>query len=189
MSPTRETPPNYWEGEHLRLRALEPSDAAFFFELQQDTERNRLLDFLHPPRSRADLEDWARKKAGQDLENDAFQWLIETLAGEPVGSIVTHSCDHRNGTFSYALDIAHKHRRQGYAREAIFMVLRYYFEELRYQKVNVATQSDNTATISLHRQLGFAHEGTQRQMVFQQGRYLDLILLGLIKEEFEENRR
>ena len=63
-------------------------------------------------------------------------------------------------------------------------MLRYYFEELRYQKVNVATQSDNEATIALHQRLGFQHEGTQRRIVFQRGRYFDLVLFGLTAEEF-----
>lgn len=189
MSRQREVPKSYWEGENIRLRALEPTDAEFFFRLQQDTERNRLLDFLHPPRSRAALEDWAQEKAKRELENDAFQWLIETLAGDPVGSIATQTCNPRDGTFSYALDVAREHQRRGYASEAIVMVLRYYFQELRYQKVNVATQSDNAATIALHEHLGFTREGMQRRMVFQQGRYFDLALFGLTKEEFEESRR
>lgn len=120
--------------------------------------------------------------------HDDFQWLIETLAAEPVGSIVTQACNPRNGTFSYALDIARDQRRRGYAREAITTVLRYYFEELRYQKVHVATQSDNEATIALHHSLGFEHEGTQRRMVFQGGRYLDLLLFGLSAEALAASR-
>lgn len=48
---------NFWEGERVRLRAGEPGDVAFLAELQSDTERNRLLDFLQPPPSRAALED------------------------------------------------------------------------------------------------------------------------------------
>jgi RimJ/RimL family protein N-acetyltransferase len=179
---------NYWEGERVRLRAIEPNDAAFFFELKRDSERNRLLDFLSPPDSRAALEHWALERSRRAFEGDAFQWLIETLAGEPVGSIVTHTCNPRNGTFSYALDITRAQRRRGYAREAVLMVLRYYFEELRYQKVHVATRSDNDATIALHRSLGFEHEGTQRRMVFQQGRYFDLLLFGLNAEALAASR-
>lgn len=180
---------SFWEGTKIRLRALEPADASFFFELQKDTERNRLLDFLPPPQSFVSVDEWVQEKAKQSLEDDAFQWLIETIEGEPVGSIVTHTCNSRDGTFSYALDIAREHRRQGYAKEAIAIVLRYYFEELRYQKVNVTTQSNNEPTVALHKSFGFKHEGTQRRMVFQQGRYFDLLLFGLTKEEFDRNPR
>ena len=97
---------SFWEGNRVRLRAIEPNDAPFFFELQRDTERNRLLEFLPPPTSLAALETWTLEQSQKGFENDAFQWLIESGAGERVGSIVTHTCNPRNGTFSYALDIA-----------------------------------------------------------------------------------
>lgn len=159
----------------------------FFFELQRDSERTRLLDFIHPPHSRAALEDWALEQSKREFRDD-FQWLIEMLEGEPVGSLVTQACNPRNGTFSYALDVAREQRRRGYAREVVLMVLRFYFSELRYQKVYVATQSDNEATIALHHSLGFKHEGTQRRMVFQGGRYLDLLLFGLSAEALAASR-
>lgn len=174
---------NFWEGKRIKLRAIEPNDASFFFELQKDTERNRLLDFLPPPSSRAALEGWAREQSQRELEGDAFQWLIESKTGEHIGSIVTHTCNPRNGTFSYALDIAAAARRKGYAAEAVSLILRYYFGELRYQKVHVGVQSDNDASISLHRKLGFKLEGTQKRMIFQREIYLDLLLFGLSAED------
>lgn len=174
---------NFWEGEQIKLRAVEPDDAAFFFALQRDSERTRLLDSLPPPSSLAALETWAREQSQRELEQDAFQWVIEA-AGEPVGSIVTHTCNPRNGTFSYALDIMREHQRRGYAREAVTLVLRYYFGELRYGKVHVGVQSNNEASVALHQNLKFEHEGTQRRMVFQQGRYLDLLLFGLTADAF-----
>ncbi len=118
---------NFWEGERVRLRAVEPGDAAFFFELQSDTERNRLLDFLHPPSSRAALETWAREQSRREPKDDAFQRLIESKTGERVGYIVTHTCNPRDGTLSYPLDIAAKARREGYTAEAISFALRQHY--------------------------------------------------------------
>lgn len=174
---------NFWQGERVRLRAVEPEDAGFFFGLQEDTEKGRLLDFLPPPSSRTGLEAWTKAQSQKELEGDAFQWVIEA-AGEPVGSVVTHTVSPRHGTFSYGLEVARAHQRRGYAREAVPLVLRYYFGELRYQKVHVGVQENNAGSIALHRSLGFRHEGTQRRMVFQEGRYLDLLLFGLTAEEF-----
>ena len=99
---------NFWQGERVRLRAVEPEDAAFFFGLQEDTERNRFLDILPPPSSLAGVEAWAREQAQKELEGDAFQWVIEA-GGKPVGSVVTHTVSPRNGTFSYALEVAQAH--------------------------------------------------------------------------------
>ena len=179
---------NFWQGERITLRAVEPGDAAFFFTLQQDTERGRLLDFLPPPSSKAALETWAREQSQKELENDVFQWIIEA-AGEPVGSIVTHTVSPRNGTFSYGLEVARNHQRKGYAKEAVTLVLHYYFGELRYQKAHISVQENNAGSLALHRSSGFKHEGTQRRMVFQKGRYLDLLLFGLTADELDGQTR
>ena len=129
------------------------------------------------------MEKWAAAASDAKMVNDSFRWVIENRAGEPVGQIDTHHCDLRNGTFSYGVDVAPEHQRQGYAAAAIGMVIRYYFDHLRYQKVWVQIHSSNSASIALHRQLGFTHEGTQRRMVYTNGGYEDLLYYGLLKEE------
>jgi L-amino acid N-acyltransferase YncA len=48
--------------------------------------------------------------------------------------------------------------------------------------------SRNYATTTLHRSLGFEHERTQHRMVFQAGRYFDLLLFGLDAEALAASR-
>ena len=175
---------NYWQGEKIRLRALELSDIDFFFVLSQDVERGQLIDWLKPPTSREAIENWLRDKAKQDMQNFEYQWMVDSLAGQTVGSIVTHTCNSRTGTFSYALDIAREFQRKGFATETITLILSYYFRELRFQKVTIAADSNNTASIALHKQLGFKHEGTHRRMVFSNGVYSNIEWFGLTAEEF-----
>ncbi len=63
--------------------------------------------------------------------------------------------------------------------------MRYYFEELRYQKVTVPVHSYNTASIHLHERLGFKLEGTHRRMGFTRGAYFDLLWYGMTVDEFQ----
>ena len=177
---------NYWQGKKIRLRAIEPSDAEYFYKWDQDSERARNLDFVWPPTSRAHAEAWVNEDSKRKFENDTFRWMIENESGEPVGSIDTHHCMPRDGTFSLALDIAKQHRRKGYAREAVLMILKYYFEELRYQKATVPVHSDNEASIGLHESLGFQKEGTLRRMFYSQGKYFDVLYFGMTVEEFRQ---
>jgi len=144
----------------------------------------RNLDFVWPPSSLANVRDEVEKMARKKLENDAFFWLIEDADGVAVGQVSTHGCDSRNGTFQYGVSVSTDHQRKGYARTAIQMVLRYYFEELRYQKVTVAIHADNLGSIALHEGLGFVLEGTLRRMFFTRGGYVDLLYFGLTKEEW-----
>ncbi|MFN8537426.1 MAG: GNAT family protein [Thermomicrobiales bacterium] len=48
-------------------------------------------------------------------------------------------------------------------------MLRYFFEELRYQKAYVGVYSFNEASLGLFAHLGFVQEGRQRRMVFTRG--------------------
>lgn len=178
---------NFWQGKLVRLRGVEPSDAETFARWNLDSEAARTLNFVWPPVSlafvRQDFEQLSLKK----LEGDAFFWVIEDAAGKTVGHIVTHGCDHRLGVFRYGLSVAVEHRRRGYAVEAVLIVLKYYFEELRYQKCVVTVHSNNPASVGLHGKLGFALEGTLRRAVYTGGRFYDEHLYGLLKEEWEQS--
>ena len=80
-----------------------------------------------------------------------------------------------------------EHRRRGYATEAVQLVLKYYFEELRYQKCLVGVHSNNPASVALHEKLGFVREGTLRRMVYTGGRFHDVHHFGMLKEEWEQS--
>lgn len=175
---------NYWQGNLIRLRSIEPTDVEHFIRWNLNSERARHLDFVWPPTSRASMQTWVEDQSKQKLEHDVFHWIIENRDCEPVGSISTHDCNPRYGTFSYGIDIAPEHQRKGYASEAIQLVLGYYFEELRYQKVTVPVHSDNEPSIRLHEKLGFQREGTHRRMFYTHGYFVDIIWFGMTIEEF-----
>lgn len=97
----------------------------------------------------------------------------------------TSSCDRRHGTFKYGVAIFRGHWRNGYASDAIRILLRYYFEELRYQKVTAHVYAFNEGSIALHEGLGFVQEGRLRNMVFTMGQHFDEFIFGLTKGEYE----
>ncbi|HEX8473160.1 MAG TPA: GNAT family protein [Pyrinomonadaceae bacterium] len=178
---------NFWQGKRVRLRGIEPSDGGAFSLWNLDSELARGVDFLWPPVSQEHERKEAEALSLKKLENDVFQWIIEDTSGAAVGSISTHNCNHRTGTFSYGIVTQEEHRRKGYASEAILLVVKYYFEELRYQKVTASVYSFNKASIALHERLGFIREGTLRRMVYTNNEYFDLLWYGMTKEEWENS--
>lgn len=175
----------YWDGRLIRLRGVEPGDAEAHFWLNQDEEIFRNLAQIYPPQSLAAVRVWAEREATRKFEDDTYSFQMETLeGGELVGGIATHDCDRRVGVFSYGLHVLPRHRRQGYAAEAICLVLRYYFGELRYQKANAGVYAINEASARLHEHLGFTLEGRQRRVVYTHGEHSDLLLFGITAEEF-----
>ncbi len=175
---------NIWQGQRIRLRAVEPSDADAHFAWNQNSQTSRQLDRVHFPQSREATKRWAEKASDATGAGDAFHFEIETLEGELVGAIGTHDCDARTGTFAVGVAVRDEQQRRGYASEAIRLVLRYYFEELRYQKVTVQVYAFNEASIGLFAHLGFWREGQLRRMIFTRGHFFDVLIFGMTSEEF-----
>ncbi|MEO0899743.1 MAG: GNAT family N-acetyltransferase [Bacteroidota bacterium] len=138
---------NYWQGKRIALRGLEPSDAPFFLEWNQETLTQQNLDQIWFPSSLARVEEWAHKQALKPVDDDSYFFVITQLSGEPVGMIHTNDCDKKNGHFGYGLGVTADHRKMGYASEAIRMVLSYYFNQLRYHKAIVGVYGFNEASI------------------------------------------
>jgi RimJ/RimL family protein N-acetyltransferase len=109
---------------------------------------------------------------------------IETLSGQLVGFIGSHSCNLQDGTFSYGVGIHPEHQRKGYAAEAVKLLLRFFFTERRYQKVTANAYSFNEASIWLHEKLGFQLEGRLRRMKYAMGQHHDELHFGMTREEF-----
>jgi len=112
-------------------------------------------------------------------------FTVENLDGADVGGISLHSCDEKNGVFSFGIVIDRQHRGQGYAGDAVRILLKYGFWERRYQKCNSACLHINQASIRMHKKLGFTEEGRQRSVTFFNGEYYDSILFGMLREEFD----
>jgi RimJ/RimL family protein N-acetyltransferase len=76
-------------------------------------------------------------------------------------------------------------RGQGYGTEALHLVLRYVFEELNLHRVSVSVAGYNERAIRFFEQAGFLAEVKRRQAIHRNGRRWDLLVMGLLKEEWQ----
>lgn len=176
---------DYWKGKSISLRGIKMSDVPDLQRWALDSERSRNFNFIWPPLSEAQINHWIQNILPEKLENDELNLVIETSDEHIVGFIQTYNCNSRDGVFMYRVFVDENHRRNGYATESIRMMIKYFFEELRYQKVNVEVLSDNPASLSLHWQLGFQKEGYIRKSVYTHGTFLDKICYGMTSDEFK----
>lgn len=179
---------NFWRGEKVRLRAIEQKDldAVMNPTEEPDTELDRFEDFIRFPVSKEKDRESLAALGKRETTGDSFFGMIEDLQGNHVGYINTFDCERRPGTFKYAIIIKRSYWSQGYAREAVTLVLRYYLRELRYQKVTVLVYSFNERSMRFHEKMGFKFEGRLRRMVYTNGEYYDEIYYGMTSEEFNQ---
>ncbi len=181
--------PNIFEGKLVRLRAVEPSDWETHQQWDRDSEMARNAYEIPFPQSALSYRQWAEREAQRKESGEDYRFQIETLDGVQVGTINTADCDLRCGTFKYGLAVMAQQQRKGYASEAIRLLLRYYFQERRYQKCTVNIYSFNEASQKLHESLGFTLEGRLRRMIYTNGTFHDALLYGITKEEFEAQKQ
>jgi RimJ/RimL family protein N-acetyltransferase len=177
-----------WIGDKVQLRAREPRDADVIplFEHSAD-ERSGWM--ILPPRSRVA----ARKAVEESAETRPGPRTLELDLGIArreddllVGGINVSEVDQTNGTFSYGVGIGREHKGNGYAAEAVLLVMRFMFDERRFQKCEARVYDYNSASISLHRKLGFVAEGRLRRHLFLAGEYHDELIFGMTAEEFHQ---
>ncbi|MFD9441496.1 GNAT family N-acetyltransferase [Streptomyces sp. NPDC060006] len=174
---------SYWSGERIRLRGVEPDDWTSLMRFAADEER--LGDLLQPPRSAESHRDRAREQSVAKSDGDCFTLAIETVdSAEMVGVVASHQADTCAGWFEYGITMGADHRRKGYATEAAVMLLRFMFAERRFHKCEARVFAHNEASLALQRRLGFTEEGRLRDHVFFDGRHHDLILMGMLADEF-----
>jgi RimJ/RimL family protein N-acetyltransferase len=178
---------NIWRGEKVRLRPVEQKDldAIIASTEEPDTEADRYENYIHFPLSKTQDRDQLAK-LGEKRDDDTLFCMVEDLEGNHVGYLNTFDVNRRNGAFKYGILIKRPYWGKGYAPDAIKILLRYYFRELRYQKCTVLIYSFNQRSIHLHEKLGFQYEGRLRRMLFTNGNYYDEIYYGITAEEFDE---
>src|SRR5690606_510726 len=178
--------PNIFQGKLVRLRAIEPSDWEILYEWDQtDSDGARMSYEISFPVPREEAKARTERESKYTAESDVFRFQIERLDRELVGNIGVHTLNRRCGTFMYGLYIAPTHRQQGYASEAIALLLRFYFHERRYQKVNTEVYSFNEPSIRLHERLGFVLVGRMRRMQYSGGQFHDTLIYGMTREEYD----
>lgn len=179
---------NLWEGKKIRLRAGRESDWEQRNRETSDSNGFRLLNFgVELPKTEEMDREFIRQYVDFKDSERRIMFAIDSLEGEHVGGINLNSVDYKNGTFSVGLRIYRPFRNNGYGEEAFRIVLRYAFLERRLQKCNSGCVSINEPSIRVHKKIGFKEEGLRRRCIYMNGRYYDDLLLGLTREEFEEN--
>jgi RimJ/RimL family protein N-acetyltransferase len=73
------------------------------------------------------------------------------------------------------------YRGQGLGRQLMQRAIDTAWQGGRFTRVELTVNSENANAIALYRKLGFEIEGRKRNQVLIDGRYLDLLVMGLLK--------
>jgi RimJ/RimL family protein N-acetyltransferase len=79
-------------------------------------------------------------------------------------------------------------RGRGLGSEALKLLLRYAFDELNLYRLTALLGTDNPRAIRFFQHAGFLEEVCRRKALLRNGQYFDIVMLGLLAEEWRTNR-
>jgi RimJ/RimL family protein N-acetyltransferase len=76
---------------------------------------------------------------------------------------------------------------QGYGREAMKLMLRHGFNNMNLHRISLRVHADNPGAIKAYLAAGFVHEGVLRQDVYRNGEYLDVLVMAVLKSDWQDS--
>ncbi len=173
------------ETARLRLRPFVPEDAPRLHELAGAREvADTTVSIPHPyPRELADR--WIAEQARAAAEGRAVSLAIE-FKHEPglIGGISLRDIDpeHRQAELGFWIGVPWWGR--GYALEATRAMVDYGFGQLGLNRIHAHHMVRNPASGRVLAKAGFQVEGLLRQRVRKWGRFEDVVLLALLRQDW-----
>jgi RimJ/RimL family protein N-acetyltransferase len=179
---------NILHGPRIRLTAIAKADLATISIWYEDAAYSRMFDATPAvPKSQVQLEQWLE---GVYKAKDSFLFAVRPLNEELLLGYVeldTILWAHQNCWVGIGLG-NREHWGQGYGRESMELALNFAFHELNLYRVQLTVFSYNERAINLYDKLGFKREGVFRDFIQRDGRRHDMILFGLLRQEWAERR-
>jgi RimJ/RimL family protein N-acetyltransferase len=171
------------KGTHVILRAIEREDLPLLAAYNNDIDVE-LAGGGDPPlpqsldRLKAEFEQEAAK-GGRNGPSFAIE-----ADGKFIGQCALFDFQQRSQSCELGIAIGDKdYWGRGYGREAVTLLLDYAFRHHNIRRVFLRVHAQNERAIKAYTGAGFIEEGRLRQHVWSDGRYDDLILMGILREE------
>jgi RimJ/RimL family protein N-acetyltransferase len=179
--------PIHLDGPTVYLRHLSPDDVTdAYVGWMSDGDVTRYLEARHTLHSSESLRRWV----------GAFDQVVDQVFG-----IFLQSDDRHVGTATLRCRSVHETAEYGYligdrslwgtpvAVEAMVLLFDHAFEVMGLRKLHGGAYRTNLASLFNYQRFGFTREGVLRRHSLLDGEPTDMLVFGLLREEWVERRR
>lgn len=78
-----------------------------------------------------------------------------------------------------------EYRGKGVGTFAITSMVNHAFYNLNLRRIQLEVLDSNEVAKNLYKKIGFVEEGRKRKAVYKTGKYVDEIVMGLLREEYQ----
>lgn len=176
------------KGRLVNLRPMEENDAEILQKWYMDKDFRRSYDAYTSISLESILKD-IKESSSIDSPSAEKVYFMVTSKKEhkPLGVGCIRNISRQNGNAEIVLGIGEKNKRlAGFGIDLMISLLDIVFYKLNFEKAYLKVLNNNLLGLKSALSFGFKEEGVLRKDKFMEGSYEDLIILGMLKEEYEK---
>lgn len=165
-------------GIYLRPMTGEDTDRIVAWRNSEAVRKNFIYQELF---TREGHEEWVRSMVNTGRVVQMIICLEQN--DSPVGSVYIRDIEPLHRKAEYGIFIGEAQARgRGIGTAAAKLMLKYCFEELKLHRVFLRVYADNVQAVRSYEKAGFAREAYLRDDVFVDGRFRDIVLMGVLAD-------
>ena len=169
------------KGDHIYLRALEPEDLEFVYQIENDESIWEISNTI-TPYSRYLLKEYLEHAHKDIFEVKQLRLVISSYKDEVIGLIDVFDFDFPNRKAGLGILIqSNDYKDKGYGSEAIKLIVDYCFTHLGLHQLYCNISEDNTASLKLFKKFNFEKIGLKKDWNLVNGIFKNEFLLQPLK--------
>jgi RimJ/RimL family protein N-acetyltransferase len=172
----------YLIGKKIYLRPVEKEDAEAIAPWLNDPEVVRNIAHYTPMSIGAEVEYLSKPR---NPETDVTLGIALSESDRLIGCAGLHKIHPKNRSAAFGIMVGEKAEwGKGYGTEATRLMTKHAFETLNLNRVELHVREHNERGIRAYERVGFQREGLLRQDTFVEGRYVNTIVMAILREEW-----
>lgn len=169
----------------LVFRDIKPDDLMMILNWRTMPEVSKYMYTDFEP-SMEKQKKWYEQISGDKSRRD---WIIN-VDDEDVGLLSIVKIDNVNKRCDWAYYLGSPNvRGKGIGKNVELNVLEYVFEKLELNKLCCEVLKENELVIKIHEKYGSMVEGNRRQQICKNGEFLDIVEMGILRDDWKKNIR
>lgn len=171
--------------QDIKLRALEPEDLHFLYQIENDTIFWEVTNVLHP------VSLYSLKKFIEEQSHDIYttkqkRWVIaQKDTSIPIGFIDLYDFDPMHSRAGVGIIVAPSHQQKKVASQALDCLISYAFAHLGLRQLYAHITEDHTASLGLFEKQAFECTGTLTDWIRYGGIFKNVKIYQLINRNYK----
>ncbi|MFA6808065.1 MAG: GNAT family protein [Eubacteriales bacterium] len=170
-------------GKKTFIRPLDYEDIDLLYQWYSDQDFLYYLSGGWPINSMLKKEEIEKKF----FEEDNYRYAILDQNKDMIGTLGFDEVNICSRAAKIYIGIGNKdYFGKSYGTDALAVFIKYLFNQWNFHRITAETWDGNQRAIACYQKLGFQIEGKLRDGYYVHGKYRDVVVLGLLKKDFQQ---